>query len=543
MCTRAVFVLFVAAWLAIPAIGVAQAKADECAAAADPPIHGPAAGIYWMVSLPYSPEEAARTASTLAENDCLDGIFIRINWDDIEQSNGDYYWGDLDWAVKLAREHNLQYKVMLLPGMHTPAWVYEEGAEAFPTSFPWPLREEYGQPTKMPLPWDPVYQHYFRRMMEAFSDRYQEDEHFVAVTLTGVNFVYGEMHLPKSEADIEQWETYGNYAARIENLYKDLTDFYAQIFPQQQMVLHVTMPIPGMGENVHDIVRYGVKMYPERFTLQNAQLTGHSNNRRMFSYRVILEYEDRAHVGFQSLNSFTTFEERVGSFKVATYNFVKAGGEYWELLRPDGFDEAFVCTLAETVAHARAIGAEAYRRELERTGQFADAFAEQRRRMRAHKKAGEYDKAIAILNETFRFIYYDIKQKVELLQKAGRSGDAVDFLQSIIQRRNTAAFHDLLATVYTEIGAVDDAASSLEQAYQLSHNGRYLVRKGHLYADRGRRSDAIDVWLRFLNAQGRTQPAYERVAGLYRKYGFARALEALRAEAAQDGIKLAQQQP
>ena len=532
--------LLVATCLAVPVHGAEKGKEGAAATDADSlgRLHGPARGMYWMVNLPASSKDTAMVETTLAKSECLDGLFIRINWDDIERAKGEFDWSALDWAVGLARKHGLQYKVMLLPGMHTPAWVYEEGAEAFSTSFPWPLRKKYGKPTRIPLPWDEVYQHYFRRVMEEFSDRYREDEHFVAVTLTGVNFVYGEMHLPKSEADRSRWENYDNYAERIEQTYKDLTDFYAELFPKQQFVLHVTMPIPGMGENVDDLVQYGAHAYPARFTLQNAQLTGHQNNRGMFSYRLISRYKNRVHVGFQSLNAFTSFEERVGNAKVAVYNLVKADGEYWELLAPDGRDEAFVCDLAEEVERARTLGPEQYRKQLVRVGEFTDEFTEQRRRMREYVERGAYEEALLIMEDTFRFIFYDIRKRVDLLQKAGRSEEAVRFLQSIIQRRNTAAFRELLAATYAEAGAVDKAARNLEQAYRLSENSRYLIDQGTLYAKNGRREEAIAAWRQFLKAQDRSEAAYERVATLYCRHGFEQALGALRAEAARWGVAL-----
>src|SRR5699024_125205 len=140
-----------------------------------------------------------------------------------------------------------------------------DGARAFKTTMPWPLRSDYGQPARMPLPWDQVYQGYYKRIMRKLADRYGDNENFVAITLTGANFVYGEIHLPKTDADIQQWEMYGNYQKRIEHVYNNLTDFYAETFPNQQFALHITLPIPGMQKHVKNIIEYGTRKYPERF--------------------------------------------------------------------------------------------------------------------------------------------------------------------------------------------------------------------------------------------------------------------------------------
>lgn len=502
-------------------------------------LFGPAEGIFMMLTIPQSPETSEKTINILERNDCLDGVFIRVHWENIEKSNGDYDWSHLDWAVELAHKHGLQYKVMLQPGRNTPDWVYEEGAVPFETTFPWPMRSEYGQKTKIPVPWDPVYQFYFRKMLKKFGDRYGNDEHFVALTLTGVNFTYGEMHLPKTSEDMENWENFGDYPLRIENVYKDLIDFYAKVFPHQQMVLHLTMPIPGMGENVYNIVNYGLDKYPAKLALQNAQLTGHQNNKSTFSYQVITDFQNKAHVGFQSLNSFVAWKERVGSPEVAAYNFVKAGAEFWEIFVEDGADEDFTCRLSEMVAKAESMGAELYLEELEKSCEIRNVndFAERRQVMEKLKEDGALEEALDILNETFRFTRSDISEKVKMLQQAGKAEDAVIFLKSVIERRNTAFFHNMLADVYWETGRIEEAAASFEKAYHRSQNSNYLIKKGKLYLKDNQRTETVETWRRILEAEGENQKAYKTLAELYHQFEFKWELEKLQAKASQKGFR------
>lgn len=491
-------------------------------------IFGPARGIFMMVNLPYTSESADKIVEIINRNECVDGLFIRINWNEIEGSDGVFKWDQIDWAVDLARQNNLQYKMMLLPGEFTPGWVYDKGAAPFYTTFPWPMRKEYGKKIRIPLPWDTVYLNYFERLLVKFSDRYQKDRNFVAITLTGVNFNYGEMHLPKTKEDISQWETYGDYPGKIEGVYKQLIDLYSSIFPNQQLVLHVCMPIPGMEENVEDIIRYGIQESPEQFTLQNAQLTGHNSNQGMFSYRLIYKFKDQVHVGFQSLHSFVSFHERVGSPEVATYNFINADAVFWEIFVEDAADRHFACDLTRMIDHARSKGAQAYLQELEKEGKLKNNVIEKRQKISDYRASEDYEMALKMLDETFRFIYSDIREKVELLQLAGKTQEAVDFLKKIISQRNSAAFHDMLAEVYQNNDDIKNAASHYKLAFELSHNGSFLLKAAKVLADHEMKSQAIGLCNQYLDHEHFDESAMERVTDLYSTYGYKEAIKKLK---------------
>jgi hypothetical protein len=124
-----------------------------------------------------------------------------------------------------------------------------------------------------------------------------------------------EMHLPKTPADLAKWKQMGDYGAKLLDVYKKYTDEWAKAFPHQQISLHLTKVLDLPPTFAERIVEYGLSKYPERFTIQNDQLTGRKEDTGTQSYDIVQKYRDRAHHGFQSLAGFTHSGERMARWK------------------------------------------------------------------------------------------------------------------------------------------------------------------------------------------------------------------------------------
>src|SRR5262249_22274504 len=111
-------------------------------------------------------------------------------------------------------------------------------------------------------------------------------------------------------------------------------------------------------------IDYGLSKYPERFAIQNCQLTGRREDAGRLSYDLIQKYQDRAHHGFQSVGGFSHDGERMGSTEMAVLNVVHAKGEYWELWRGDGLNVETTATIANAWEEARKLGYNAYKQKL-----------------------------------------------------------------------------------------------------------------------------------------------------------------------------------
>jgi hypothetical protein len=349
--------------------------ATTCSGSHGAELFGPMKGLFWMVG---STDREGKDAilrsmdQVLSRNEHLSGVFLGVHWKDIEPQPGKYDWEFLDAQIARARKYKKMYKLSIFPGTSTPAWVYEQGCEAFSTVVTNPHRPNVGEEVKIPVPWDEVYQKCYLRLLGKLAERYGNDKHFVAVALGGANFMSDEMHLPKRKEDVQKWGRYGDYRSKLVAVYKKLIDSYAATFPHQQVCLHVSMPIQGMENEVSAIVAYGAQKHPEQFTLQSCQLNGRSENNEVFSYRIIMQNRDRVRHGFQNVAGWRYSGERQGSMEMTVLNLVHADSEYWELWRGDGASRETCAKLQQLWDTAKKLGYDGYKRELQQQDKYRE---------------------------------------------------------------------------------------------------------------------------------------------------------------------------
>jgi hypothetical protein len=190
------------------------------------------------------------------------------------------------------------------------------------------------------------------------------------VVLTCANFMSAEMHLPKTPSDLTRWQALGDYEARLLEVYKKFTDKWATAFPRQDVSLHISKTLDLPPSFVERIINYGLSKYPERFSIQNCQLSGRREDTGKMSYDLIQKYRDRAHHGFQSLAGLSRPNDRMGSMEMAALNVVHAGGEYWELWHRDGFNVETSGAVTKVWREAKEMGYDAYKKKLISEGKY-----------------------------------------------------------------------------------------------------------------------------------------------------------------------------
>lgn len=303
---------------------------------------------------------------TLKSNSHISGILLMAKWNTIEPQKGEFRWDNLDQAVALVRQHNRYYKLKIQPGTSTPDWVYEGGAVPFLTKGSNPYREStYKKTLKVPIPWDEHYLQQFDDLVSAIGKRYSEDPYCAGVVITGANYQSGETHLPKEPEDRENWEQL-KYKEYLPAAYDRIVDIWAAAFPRQQICLHASVIIHRDDGILERVIERAAQAYPDRFTLQNCQLSGKRDNMSLYSYGLINRYVGRLHVGYQSLALLGS--ERQGDTQVSIYNYIRGKGEYWELWKGNSTDAGFCEYLIGEISRARGMGADAYRSELEAAG-------------------------------------------------------------------------------------------------------------------------------------------------------------------------------
>src|SRR5438132_2279971 len=337
-------------------------------AAAGPPLR---TGL-WMTQPIEGDDKTGAFEAQVRANPHLSGVCLHVGWKDIEKEPGRLDFSAIDKSVAVLRHIGMKYELGIKPGADTPPFVYQQGAQSFETHVKNPNRANFGVAVAIPVPWDLKYQENFSRLIAQLGERYSSDPLCVGVVLTCANFMSKEMHLPKTPEDRAKWNAMGDYGAKLLDVYKKYTDEWAKAFPKQQVALHLSQVLDLPSSFFERIIDYGVSKYPERFTIQNCQLTGRREDTGTLSYDLVQKYRDRAHHGFQSLAGFSHGGERMGSIEMAVLNVVHAKGEYWELWRGDGMNAQITAAIATAWDEGRKLGYDSYKQKLVSEGRYQE---------------------------------------------------------------------------------------------------------------------------------------------------------------------------
>jgi hypothetical protein len=329
-------------------------------------------GLWVIQPLAQDTDKLSDFAAGVRANSQLTGVCIHVHWKDVEKEAGKVDFSAIDKMVAVLRGIGMKYQLCLQPGVNTPDSVYKEGAQSFATRVMNPHRPNFGQGIIIPVPWDPVYQRNFSRAIEQLGERYADDPLCVSVVLTCGNFMSAEMHLPKTREDLAKWKALGNYEEKLFEVYKKYTDEWGKAFPRQEISLHLSKVVDLPPQFCERVIDYGLSKYPARFTIQNCQLTGRSEDTGMMTYDLVQKYRDRAHHGFQSLARLSRPNERMGSIEMAALNMVHAQGEYWELWHGDGMSVETSTAVAKVWEEARRVGYDAYKKKLIAEGKYRE---------------------------------------------------------------------------------------------------------------------------------------------------------------------------
>jgi hypothetical protein len=339
------------------------------AAEREPPIR---TGLWVTQKISEDPAALEVFANSIRANHQLTGVCLHVPWNEVEKEAGKPDFSAIDKFVAVLRGIHMKYKLGIKPGASTPSFVYAQGARPFETRVMNPYRPTFGEAIVIPVPWDPIYQRNFSRVIAELGERYASDPLCVSVALTCANALSAEMHLPKTREDLAKWKALGNYEEKLLDVYKKYTDEWAKAFPRQEISLHVSKALDLPPQFCERVIDYGLSKYPDRFSIQSCQLTGRREDTGMMTYDLIQRYRDRAHHGFQSLASLAHGNERMGSIEMAALNMVHAQGEYWELWHGDGMSVETSTAVAKAWKEARRLGYDAYKKKLMSEGEYRE---------------------------------------------------------------------------------------------------------------------------------------------------------------------------
>jgi hypothetical protein len=263
----------------------------------------------------------SQTASALA-NSNVDGLQVTEPWNVVEAQEGVFDWSSIDSVVAAAATAGKKISLGIQAGYVTPAWVYTDGAKAFP--FVWDKVTD--SPTicsiqNLPVPWDPVFLSKWQALVAAFGAHYAANPTIVSVILYGANTATVETILPYTIGEVitdgttsctgpnypAKWQAAGYTRTVLENALYQMQGFFVQAFPRT-LLLAALSPgsFPPIDQNGNllaattdfqvplDLLNYGMNKLGRQYSAGNGGL----NN--IWVWSLLAGYGSALNVGFQA---------------------------------------------------------------------------------------------------------------------------------------------------------------------------------------------------------------------------------------------------
>lgn len=184
-----------------------------------------------------------------ADRPYIDGVLVRITWQDIETAPGVYDWTLLDEQFELAGDLGLQIALAVVNGKSAPEWLADRGV-AYAT-----YDNRAGGVDSMPLPWDPTYLTHWTGFIQALGERYNDNEILSLVHITNSSFNGFEMQLPSRLDNGLSWDDVGYTTALHVGSLETVVDAFADAFPDQPIDLEVH-PVLNSDAVAEQIIAY-----------------------------------------------------------------------------------------------------------------------------------------------------------------------------------------------------------------------------------------------------------------------------------------------
>ncbi|PLX96263.1 MAG: hypothetical protein C0621_02305 [Desulfuromonas sp.] len=247
---------------------------------------------------------------TLLERDDIVGISLGFDWNKLEAVEGRYDWQELEETLKRLHEKGKVAILGVYPGITTPEWVFEKGAERFTFRDENPNHSRdfypeghrfstYGQVLSLPVPWSEPFLAAWERFVSALGKHFSGSDSLAMVIVTGPNRHSAEMHLPQTAADKKQWQRLGYTPEHLITAWSRSIDAFAKAFPTLPLILHLSPTINPADGVTETVAAYGIKRYGSRFYLQNDILRADNGTMKRIDWAILKRYANETVIGFQ----------------------------------------------------------------------------------------------------------------------------------------------------------------------------------------------------------------------------------------------------
>jgi hypothetical protein len=293
-------------------------------------------GIFSHTEPPFDLDDQFTSAEwLLRDNPLITGISLKIWWNHVHPEKNIVYWDKLERLIALVASHGKVINLSLIPGYHTPEWVYAEGVLKIG---PIPFRNEARY---APVFWSGGYLKLLTADIQAIAQHYGDDPRVSSITIQGHNYQGEEMHgIP-----VTFLTPYGFSREMVVENWKYWIDTYGQLFPHKKLILVISQMYPGYPDLPFEIADYFVKTYQGRAILQTHQLHGRDES-QLLSDTIVRQLSAYAPTSHELVGSFKEQPARQGTAEMTVYNFIRNGNPlYLQLWRRDSSDPHYAQAL------------------------------------------------------------------------------------------------------------------------------------------------------------------------------------------------------
>lgn len=260
----------------------------------------------------------------------MTGFLVRIAWEDLEPSPGEYRWDLLETQFERANQYGKKIALSVVNGLHAPAWLYEQGAGGFHYEF-----HDLGAEV-LPIPWDTTYLAAWTELIDSLGARYANNPALSLVHATHSTFNGFEMQLPQTPVDLENWSAAGYSNARLIESWNTILDRYALAFPACPIDLDIH-PVLRSDSVSQGIAEHVEEYWGDRFGLFAAWWSQHNTEVYSAQYQLLQEFSGNPFSAVQFVTNATNNPEGFGEggIEEALALAFRQGIEYWEVWDTD----------------------------------------------------------------------------------------------------------------------------------------------------------------------------------------------------------------
>jgi glycosyl hydrolase family 42 (putative beta-galactosidase) len=301
----------------------------------------PPAGLYCSCP-PTNGMGSGSVVPAVAALEHVDGVLVRISWDDIETSPGIYDWILLDDQLAAAQSFEIKISLAIINGPGAPTWLAGMGVEMFDYLL-------QGSPRQMPVPWDAVYQSRWMQFVSDFGARYVNEETISLVYITNSSGNGFEMQLPRSPTDTANWLAIGYTDELYADSWKDMIDIFAQAFPNHALS-HEVHPVLGSDAVAEDVYAYARTVHGDQIGVLAAWwMVRNAHDVYPGMFELLKDASYQSHSEVQVANSFTNNPDRFsedgyqGEIDLA----IESGVRYMEVWNSDLLNPSLTALMEE----------------------------------------------------------------------------------------------------------------------------------------------------------------------------------------------------